>query len=776
MIPFKNISFLLKNPLIFPSAILLFLLNSCNVIQYIPEDEKLYTGANVEVESVPPGSVKGENQVKYEIEKVVEPSPNKKIFGMRYGLYAHFKSQEEGAGKLWQNLNKRFGEEPVYLSQVNRKRSETIIENRCENTGFFYPEISSSINEKDRTASVDYLVKIGRPYVLETYIFNPDSVETPINPIIRESLSETELEKGVRFDTDLFKKERQRIDEILKNRGYYEFNSEYLIFTADTNQYDERKFDLYLSFKDVAPPAALRRYNIQDVDVYPDFSLNDSSTATADTVTVRKVDFVQQKMIFRPDRLRPFITFEPGDFYDKKNTDKTSRRLSSIGAFSLVSIRYDRVDTGYTDSTGQLQARVLLTPAPRQSVRLELQGVTKSNSFAGPGLTGSYQNKNLFRGGERLNISGTISYETQIANGSAKNLSSFEFKLQNSISFPRLIAPFTINPQRGFTIPSTKFSLNYTFQRRAQFYNLNSFLFSYGYFWKSNRFLYYEVNPVSLNYTRTSNETADFQDILNNNPFLARSFEDQFILGPTGTMQYSELGEADKKNRFYINVDGEIAALALGQTQNLLNDERQLFGLPYAQYFKTGVDFRHYLSLFRESQLVSRVFAGAGFPYGNSLSLPFVKQYFSGGPSSVRAFRIRSLGPGSYNPPDTGSTSFFDQSGDIKLEANVEFRHPLVSLLKGAVFLDAGNIWLMNENPAVPGGQFSSTWAQELAIGTGYGFRLDIDFLVIRLDISIPLRYPTEVNGSHWQNQFAFGQKDWRQENLVWNFAIGYPF
>ena len=443
----------------------------------------------------------------------------------------------------------------------------------------------------------------------------------------------------------------------------------------------------------------------------------------------------------------------------------------------MVSIRYERTDTNDRDSIGELAARVLLTPAKKQSVRLEFQTVTKSNSFAGPGLIGSYQNKNLFKGGERLDISGNISYETQIAGGSAQNLSSFEFKLLNSISFPRLIAPFKINPQRGYLIPNTKFSLNYTLQQRARYYNLNSVLFSYGYNYKSNRFTYWEVNPISINYTIVNKQTAQFREILDDNPFLARSFEDQFIVGGTGSFQYSELGEKGKKNRFYFNFGLDIAGNILGAAQDLADAPNQLLGLQYARYEKADVDFRHYLKLWRQSQLVSRVFAGAGFPYGESQSLPFVKQYFSGGPNSIRAFRVRSVGPGSYNPPDTsGTLSFFDQSGDIKLEANVELRHPIYSLLKGAVFVDAGNIWLWNENPAIPGGKFSGSWNQEIGLGVGYGIRLDIQFLIIRLDASIPLRFPYEEGRSHWQQDYAFGQKSWRKDNLIWNFAIGYPF
>lgn len=772
----KRFFYILKRyTTVLAGMLLLLSLNACNVKKYIPADQKLYTGAEVKLKAEE--GIKGKNQLQYAIEEVIEPSPNKKIFGIRYGLYFHYKAQQPGAGKIIQNLNKRFGEEPVYLSSVNLQHTEGIINNRCENRGFFYSRISSTIEEDKRTGSAKYKVEVSEPYVLETYVYNRDS--SAIDILIRKSMEDTELDKGTRFDTEKFKAERTRINDYLKDRGYYEFNPDFLIFTSDTNQYDTRKYDLYLDFKEAAPREALRPYRIRNISVYPNYNMEISDTATMDSVMVDDISFLQKQLIFKPRLLRPYITFAPGELYDRRETEVTTKRLSSIGTFQLVSVRYDRADTTDFDPIGELDASVLLSPGKRQAVRVEVQTVTKSNSFAGPGVIGSYQNKNLFRGGERLDISGNVSYETQLARGSAKNLSTFEFKALTSITFPRLIAPFKIDPQKGYSIPNTKFSVNYTLQRRAKYYNLNSILFSYGYNWKSNRFIYQELNPISINYTSVPDESKseEFKKILADNPFLARSFESQFIPGLTYTFQYSEIGEPDKKNRFYFNFGADLAGNTFGLIQKTFDTDTTFLGLPFAQYLRGDIDFRHYLNVWRESRVVSRLFIGAGFPYGNSRSLPFVKQYFAGGPNSIRAFRVRSVGPGSYKPPQSeDNLTYFDQSGDIRLEANLELRHPIVSLLKGAVFTDAGNIWLMNENPAIPGGKFSESWTQEIAMGVGYGFRLDIDFLVIRLDISFPIRYPYMVEESHWQTKFAFGQQDWRRQNLVWNFAIGYPF
>jgi outer membrane protein insertion porin family len=211
---------------------------------------------------------------------------------------------------------------------------------------------------------------------------------------------------------------------------------------------------------------------------------------------------------------------------------------------------------------------------------------------------------------------------------------------------------------------------------------------------------------------------------------------------------------------------------------SLFNSENpgSIFGLEFAQYLKGDVDLRFYHKFTKENVLVSRVFAGAGVPLGNSLSLPFVKQYFAGGPRSVRAFRIRSLGPGSFIPQSIGSGGFFDQAGDIRLEANLEYRFPFNKYLKGAFFADAGNVWLFNENEALPGGRFSGNWAEELGVGAGFGLRVDIQIFVLRFDLATPVRRPWLEKSERWMEEIRFNSREWRRENLILNFAIGYPF
>jgi outer membrane protein assembly factor BamA len=248
-------------------------------------------------------------------------------------------------------------------------------------------------------------------------------------------------------------------------------------------------------------------------------------------------------------------------------------------------------------------------------------------------------------------------------------------------------------------------------------------------------------------------------------------------VGVNYLFNFNKLIDNTQRHGVFVGTGLDVAGNLVNGLSNLANAESGKFlGLEYAQYAKVDLDLRYYFRPVEEHVIATRLFAGVGIPIGNSLSLPYIKQFFSGGPNSVRAFRIRSIGPGSYQPDQNSTSSFFDQSGDIRLEANMEYRFPIFSFLKGALFIDAGNIWLWNENAALPGGKFSKNLLNELAVGTGVGLRVDVQFFVIRLDLATPLRYPYLIDGERWSNAWDISSKTWRREDLNFNFAIGYPF
>ena len=356
----------------------------------------------------------------------------------------------------------------------------------------------------------------------------------------------------------------------------------------------------------------------------------------------------QDTVFFEPKYLDEFITLKEGELFNPSTSKNTARRLSSIGAYKFVNIQYKEIKDSITDTIGSLEANIFLSPLTKRAIRAELQAVTKSNNFAGPELSLTYSNRNLFKGGETLNISTNIGYETQISSGSTSGLSSLELGLKSELIFPRVIAPFSINKDYfDYSIPKTKASLSATYLNRSQLYTLLSGTAIFGYTWNANKYITYELNPISVNYTRLSNTTEEFQEILDNNSFLESSFDQQFISGLTFSFTYNEMLNATKSHQFYVQSTLDVAgnSISLLGKEKTAGEPKQFLGLEYAQYAKADVDARYHYNFGakKEQTIAARLFAGYGYAYGNSDVIPFVKQYYAGGPYSVRAFSIRSL-------------------------------------------------------------------------------------------------------------------------------------
>ena len=747
------------------------LLQSCSVKKFIPEDEYLYEGADINVDS--DTLIENKDALKADLESIVRPKPNKKILGSYLGLYYHYKAQREKPGFINKFLNKKLGEDPVYASQVEPVEMEQIFLNRLENNGYFYSNVTSQLvqNDTTKTASATYNVNLLEPYKMASYQLDNDSLM--VYRDIKADLSESVVQPDMRFNLNAMKAERARIDNSLKKKGYYNFNSGFLIFEADSSQYKSRKFDLFLRLKENVPKKSIVPYKIKRVNVYPNYRV-DNDSIDRDSIRYENKHYLQKEFFFKPKRLDPFILIDEGQYYNPEISRNTSRRLGSIGAYKFINIQYKELDTSGIDSLGQLEANIYLSPLNKRAIRLELQGVTKSNSFAGPTLTGTFSNRNLFKGGETLNLSAKVGYELQTGGGNnnQSGQSSLTLGLSADLIFPRLLFPVKINNDWfKYNIPKTKVGLSGDYLKRSNLYSLLSGTATFGYVWQANRFITHELNPISLNYVRLANTTKEFDTILMQNPFLKTSFDQQFISGLTYSFTYNGMIDTNAANQFFLNVNFDTAGNSLGLLtgSSSATEPKKVLGLEFAQYAKLDADFRYHFNFGKNNNqtIAARLFAGLGLAYGNSDVLPYTKQYFSGGPYSVRAFQIRSLGPGTYEPPANDNSSYFDQTGNLRLEGNLEYRFPLVSVVKGAVFADAGNVWnTTNDDTVLPGGQFGSSWYNELGIGTGFGVRVDIQSFVIRFDLAAPLHDPGKT-GNQWNFDVS---------NPVFNFAIGYPF
>lgn len=741
------------------------LIQSCSIKKFIPENELLYTGASLEIKS--DSTINSERLLKDELEKTFRPTPNKKILGNYVGLYFYYKNQQEKPGFINKWLYKKIGQKPVYKSDVRPIEVEELLVNRLENRGFFYSEATSQFDdhEEKKTSSVEYTVTVPTPYNMAQYQL--DSVPEPLQAEMQKSVKTTKFESGTRFDLTNLKIERERIDAELKNKGYYNFSSSFLIFEADTNQYDRKRYDLFLTLKKEVPKKSIVPYTISKINVYPDYH---NETEQFDIERFNNKNYIQEEEVFKPKYLDKYITLEEGQFYNPATSKNTARRLSTIGAYKFVNIQYKEVDSLLSDSLGFLEANIFLSPLNKRAVRAEIQAVSKSNNFAGPHLVLSYSNRNIFKGGETFNVSGNFGYEFQAGGGggsSGKN--SIDIGVKTELIFPRVLFPVKINDDFfKYDIPKTKMGLGVNYLSRSQLYTLLGATAQFGYIWQANKYMTHEIIPVSINYTKLSNTTDEFQEILDENPFLKRSFDQKFISGLNYSFTYNGMVDTQRTHQFYINTMLDVA----GNSISIFGKEndtgsKSFLGLEYAQYAKADIDLRYHFNFGKEQLIATRVFGGYGMPYGNSKVMPFIKQYYAGGPYSVRAFSTRSLGPGTYNDAnDEGK--YFDKTANIRLEANVEYRFPIYSFLKGAVFADAGNIWNSKPNDIFGGeDKFTSSFIKELGMGVGVGLRVDVQGFVVRFDFATPFHDPSLEKGSRY---------DFDVKQTVFNFAIGYPF
>lgn len=749
---------------IFLLVVVMAVLQSCAVKKYVPEGKRLYTGADIEIKS--DSIIEHEKQLKSVLEEALRPKPNKSFLGMRIGLHFYYKMQQDKPGFINRFLYKKLGEEPVYQSDVKPYEVEEILINRLENRGFFYSSATSEWEEKEKEASITYSLQVPTSYHMATY--NVDSLPEPIYSEIQESASQTKLHKASRFDLANLKLERERIDSDLKKKGYYNFNPAFLIFEADTNQYRTKNFDLFLRLKKDVPEKSIVPYKISKLNVYANYDAQDSTVR--EKVRFNEKNYINSADYFKPKHLDPFITLEEGQLYSPADSRNTARRLSTIGAYKFVNIQYKEVDSLLSDSLGILEANIYLSPLNRRAIRAEVQAVTKSNNFAGPGVALTYSNRNLFKGGETLNTTAKFGYEFQAGGKGEGGKSSIELGLKNELIFPRMIFPVKINNNFfKYDIPKTKTSVGIDYLSRTKLYALLAATGEFGYSWQANRYITHKVVPISINYTKLMNTSKDFDSILEANPFLKRSFEQQFISGLIYSFTYNGMVDSYRQHQFFLNGNLDVA----GNSISLFGKENEeghkmILGMQYAQYAKADVDLRYHFKLGKEQVIAARLFGGYGLPYGNSDVMPYVKQYYSGGPYSVRAFNIRSLGPGTYGGDEDNASSFFDRTGNIRLEANVEYRFPIYSFFKGAAFVDAGNVWNSKANEAYNyKDKFTSNFINELGMGAGLGLRVDVQGFVVRFDFAAPFHDPTKDKG----DKFKF-----RLKETVFNFGIGYPF
>jgi outer membrane protein insertion porin family len=670
-----------------------------------------------------------------------------------------------------------------------------MLEGQIRNEGYFRSTVSHDVETKGKKSKVIYNITLYKAYRLRNIEY-PKVKDSVYARIISTLYEESLLDSNQRYDLERMQAEQERIEREVENWGIYYFDDRYLVFEADSTV-GKRKVDVELKLEPDIPARARKIYSLDTINVYPDYTLTTDTTKLKQEkeTYLNGYNYVDEKNSFRPEIITRAINLKKGKTYSREAQELTLNHLMGLGVFKFVSIKFS--ESPRTDSS-LLKTYIYLTPLKKNSLRAELQAVSKSNNFVGPGITLSFTNRNFLRGAELFQLKLHTAYEVQINGQVSEPLNSFEAGMEATLTVPRFISPIRIDYSSSRFLPKTQFKLGVNIQNRVSYFRLNTFNIAYGYNWRENEMKSHELFPVDINFIQTKT-TLRFDTVLQRNKLLANSFKDQFIIGTRysytlNTQLSRKLVDKFEEQRikphtFYLNASTDIAGNLIYAVQHQFKkngetqEPYQIFNAPYSQYLRGEIDFRHYWQFDEHNKLASRVVFGSGYALGNSTTLPYIKQFSIGGSNSIRAFPARSIGPGTYNVRTDAAASkdarlFIDQRGDIKMEANLEYRFDIIKSLKGALFTDAGNIWLNKEDSTRPGGKFrKESFMKEFAVDAGVGLRMDFSFFVLRLDVAFPIRKPFLPENERWViRDIDFRRSEWRKENLIFNIAIGYPF
>lgn len=799
-----------RNSILLSSLILILLITTgCNNTRHLAEGESLYTGNKVMImdEAIPESQRK---KLEDELSESVRPKPNRAVLGIKFKLtfynLAGVPKKEKGF-RNW--LRNKIGEPPVLGSSLNIQQNNKILGNYMQNQGFFNVEVNGEKITEDKKTRAEFIVKTGAQYKLREISYQQEDTSILATHIL-ETQANSILKKGNPYNLEDIKAERTRIDAVLKNEGYYYFSPEFLLARADTAA-GENEVDVRMKLKyDIMPRNAYRQYRINKVTIFPNFRFNTGGSnrnrgnrvrqsAASDTVEFGNFKMVDRQHTFKPVVFTQAMQFAPGDLYSLREQNMALNRLVSLGVFKFVKNEFVAVrdSSTYTNSglanlsyglllqrgilqnkAALLDVNYYLTPYPKKAFNIEAGGFTLNDSRAGSRLSFSWRNRNIFKGAELFTIRLTGGFEAQYG-GIVRRPNTYNIGVESSLAIPRFLVPFVkIKPSSTFP-PQTLINAGYNYYLRSGLYRIHTLNTGFGYRWKEDIRKEHKFFPINITYVRTDTLSTEANKDLGVN--FSNLLFNGIIFGPTYEYTFSTQSDGIKrKNDFYFqgiaDFSGNIFGLAQGADAD--NNPKEIFGSTYAQYLKFQTDFRYYRRLNDRQTIAARFLAGYGYSYGNSRQLPNIKQFFSGGSASLRGFNSRLVGPGTFNERYlTGGNTFIELLGDVKLEASVELRAKLYSILHGAIFVDAGNIWLQRENDKFPGGKFSGSFYKEFAADAGLGLRFDLSILLVRFDFGIPIRKPWLPEGQRWVfNDMRFGDPQWRKENIIFSLGIGYPF
>ena len=799
---------------------LLFAVVACSTTGNIPDDDHLFVGlTKIEYKDYE----RNQNFIttQEEVEAALATAPNGALFGSSYyrtpfpyGLWI-WNAYSGGESSFAKWMTKAFGKQPVLMSWVNPALRASVAQSVLRSHGYFHGKVDYDIvqQKNPKKQKIGYTVSMGHLLTIDTlaYVGFPPATDS----LIAES--EPLLKPGDPLSVAALDAERSRLTTLFRNNGYYYYQTGYASYLADTLA-TPGKASLRLQLADSLPEQVMRPWIIGNVniDIRRQFmqQLNDSISRRS-----FKVRFSGRRPAVRLNVITNAMKLRRGQLYSYDNYLETISKLNSTGIFSMVDFTFTPVDT-----TLDLHLNCVLEKSYDSYIETNVQG--KTTGRFGPEIRLGFTKRNAFKGGELLDIGLHGSYEWQRSkrtDGSSQRLNSYEYGVDASLEFPRLMIPWReIIQQRRmarrrrqqaelqaigggqrplvtdsaavarmrqrlrrrtsyFVTPSTLARLSRTTLNRPDFFKMVNFSGEWTYRWQKTQTSRHELSPLTIIYQHLVHTTHSFDSIMAANPYLTATMHDVFIPKMRYTYAYSSPSAFHCPIHWEVSVSesGNLSALGFMAGGRSWNEQgKRMFKNPFAQFVKLETDFTKLWRLTGTSQLVAHASGGIVYSYGNGNTTPFSERFYVGGANSIRAFTVRGIGPGRYAGADDAQYSYLVQNGDMKLQANLEYRTRLFGNLQGAVFLDGGNVWeigrdhgdesidaVFHDRNFRPG-----SFLRQFAIGTGVGLRYDLDFLVLRLDWGIGLHVPFDTGKSGFYNIPHF------RDGQAIHLAVGYPF
>ncbi|MDD2424517.1 MAG: BamA/TamA family outer membrane protein [Bacteroidales bacterium] len=751
-----------------PLLIISLVLISCSTVRIIPQGS---SRLKENIISVPKNFDVEENS----LQPYIRQKPNTKfLFGINPFLVIY--NWSNGKDDDWDKFVKSIGQPPVIYDSILTSRSRENLEKHLEYLGYYHSRVRYESKTSGKKTSVKYIIQPGQRYVISKIEYGiPDR---QISEYVLADSSNRLFKTGDFLSESLLAKESERISSLLREEGYYNFSSGYIVFDADTSFADSSahvriRVQNYMRSENSKDSRSHRKYVINSVNILPDNSSsrgrrnveNPPDSVTIDSLTV----IYSRGRNFNPAVLARINRIRPGSIYNEKLVNTTYNRFVSLRFFSGVNLQFDDVtppeemyDTG---KPGKVDCTIRLTPSRSQGYKINLEVSSNSNNLFGISPAISYYHKNIFKGGEWLNLGLMGNFQSKL-NSSVK---SNELGISAGISIPQ----FLFLPDRLFsnTLPRTEVNTSYNFQSRPEF-TRNLISFNFGYTWQMGERFYYRFNPVQLNVIKLFNLSDQFFLSLSD-PLLRNAYRNHFDVGSGLTLYYTTDPSPNPMNSFfYIRMSNDLAGNILSLFNSVMPTDstgsRTIWRTAYAQYYRGDLTVGYTHRISTRSSFATRFNLGVGYAYGNSSAIPYEKLFYSGGANSMRGWQARSLGPGSA-PVDT-TFSIANQTGDVKIEFNAEYRFPLFWKLEGALFTDVGNIWNLNNEPGKEAALFKiRDFYKTLAFNWGTGVRLNFDFLILRLDLGMVAYDP---RADRW-----YGLNKWfTKDTYSLQFGVGYPF